>query len=161
PGRPAVLRQTLDALAAWLQTAAPAVATPPAAAPADADTAATTPHLLYLPGPAHLRIAVQVDGRTTVREVDIGERALLDEVAALRQAVQDPGRDPRPLAQALYARLWAPVADLLPPDAPLQIQAEGVLRYLPFGLLHDGGGWLLERHTLAMDAGPPPARAQQ
>lgn len=161
PDRPAVLRQTLDALVAWLQTAAPAVVTSPAAAPADADDATTVPHLLYLPGPEHLRIAVQVDGRTTVREVDIGERGLLDEVAALRQAVQDPGRDPRPLAQALYARLWAPVADLLPPDAPLQIQAEGVLRYLPFGLLHDGGGWLLERHTLAMDAGPPPARAQQ
>jgi hypothetical protein len=53
------------------------------------------------------------------------------------------------------------VADLLPPDAPLQIQAEGVLRYLPFGLLHDGQGWLLTRHTLAMDAGPAPAGARR
>lgn len=161
PDRPAVLRQTLDALIAWLQTASPAVAMPTAAAPADADTVATTPHLLYLPGPAHLRIAVRAGGLSTVREVDIGERELLDEVAALRQAVQDPGRDPRPAAQALYARLWAPVADLLPPDAPLRIQAEGVLRYLPFGLLHDGQGWLLTHHTLAMDAGLPAAEARQ
>ena len=112
--------------------------------------------MLFLPGPQHLRIAVQVADRTTVREVNVGERDLLDQVAALRQAVQDPGSDPRPAAQALYARLWAPVAALLPPDAPLRIQAEGVLRYLPFGLLHDGQSWLLERHTLAMDAGPAP-----
>jgi hypothetical protein len=69
----------------------------PPCAPSDAGgRAATGPHLLYLPGPEHLRIAVQTDGRTTVREVDVGERELLERVAALRQAVQDPGSDPRP-----------------------------------------------------------------
>lgn len=159
PERPVALAQALDALQRWLQTEPAADV---AATPTPAETAPPTggPHLLYLPGPEHLRIAVQAGGRTTVREVDIGERALLDQVAALRQAVQDPGSNPRPVAQALYARLWAPVADLLPPDAPrLQVQAEGVLRYLPFGLLHDGQGWLLERHTLAMGAGPAPAAA--
>ena len=159
PARPAVLGQTLDALAAWLQREPAAEA--PTPAPHEALAPGGAPHLLYLPGPEHLRIAVQAGGLSTVREVDIGERELLDQVAALRQAVQDPGRDPRPVAQALYARLWTPVADLLPPDAPLRIQAEGVLRYLPFGLLHDGQDWLLARHTLAMDAGPPPAEARQ
>ena len=167
--RPAIFAQALAALQALLQaepgaeTAAPSITPVPPLAPLPtlAAAPATGPHLLYLPGPEHLRIAVQTDGRTTVREVDVGERELLERVAALRQAVQDPGSDPRPAARALYTLLWAPVADLLPPDAPLQIQAEGVLRYLPFGLLHDGQGWLLTRHTLAMDAGPAPAGARR
>lgn len=154
---------------------------PPPAAPAPAPALALggPPRVLYLPGTRTLRIAVQHDGQTTVREVPLPEEQLLQQIAALRRALQDPASDPRPLAHALYRQLWAPVADLLPPSSappsagpaapppPLvRVHPVGALRYLPFGVLFDGTHWLVERTTLALDGGmpaptrpaPPPAR---
>ncbi len=79
-------------------------------------------------------------------------------------------RSPRPEvpAAALHALILAPFAAHLK-DAPVvYIAADGVLRDLPFGALHDGQGWLIERHAFVtasmltlhrMDREPPPVEA--
>jgi len=149
------------------------LARPPAGAPAPAhDAGATTialaavpessrgkgiTRVVYLPGPDALHIAVQSpEGQATVREVAVGDADLLDHVATLRRAVQNPAADPLPAAQALHALLWAPIADLVPTGdhaPPVRLRAEGVLRYLPFAVLHDGQRWLVEQATLSLDGG--------
>ncbi|KQR43085.1 CHAT domain-containing protein [Acidovorax sp. Leaf160] len=126
-------------------------ALPPAPPPGGGIT-----RVVYLPGPDALYIAVQSQGQATVREVAVSDADLLDHVAALRRALQNPGADPLPAAQALHALLWAPIADLVPTGdhaPPVRLRAEGVLRYLPFAVLHDGQRWLVEQATLSLDGG--------
>lgn len=126
------------------------------------------PHVYYLPTPERLRIAVVHAGRTEVVDVPVAEAALLRHIADLRAVLQNPARDARPQAQALYALLWAPIAHLLPPESGSRVvlHPEGALRYLPFGTLHDGTRWLVQRHALSLNAGagrqrePAPAPRQ-
>ncbi len=148
------LDATVQALLAALDIS-PVVALPATPGDMPVSAAATsTPRIHYLPTPERLRIAVVHDGRTAVVDVPVTEAALLHHIAALRRVLQNPAKDARPQAQALYALLWAPIAHLLPPTdgAPVVVHTEGALRYLPFATLHDGTRWLVEKHTLALNA---------
>ncbi len=118
-------------------------------------SATATPQVFYLPTPDRLRIAVARGEALDVVDVPVTEAELLRHIADLRRVLQNPAVDARPQAQALYALLWAPIAHLLPTDPGLTVvlHPEGGLRYLPFATLFDGQHWLVERHTLALNAG--------
>jgi CHAT domain-containing protein len=64
----------------------------------------------------------------------------------------DPKSNLLPAAQSLYQLLIAPVAaDLNQAGAKtIMLSLDGALRYLPFGALHDGSRYLVERWNLPM-----------
>ncbi|MFL6209289.1 MAG: CHAT domain-containing tetratricopeptide repeat protein [Pyrinomonadaceae bacterium] len=80
-------------------------------------------------------------------EYPIKEAELNRKVAAFREALQDPRRDPRPLAQELYKIIVGPIAqDLAEAHAEtLMWSLDGTLRYVPLAALHDGDKYLVER----------------
>ncbi|OBV36551.1 CHAT domain-containing tetratricopeptide repeat protein [Janthinobacterium psychrotolerans] len=125
-------------------------------------------HLSYLVTGQRLRIVARRAGRaaTHVYNVAIDERALAQRIARLRRSAQDPGVDAKAEAQALYALLIAPAHAELAGATSLSLSLDGVLRYLPFAMLHDGRRWLVERLAVSLQAGtgtvepaPAPARA--
>jgi CHAT domain-containing protein len=70
--------------------------------------------------------------------------ALLDSHAALlatRVALQ---------AQALYRLIWQPLAPLLEGIERVVLVPHRELHYVPWCALHDGSGWLIERHELSV-----------
>ena len=109
-------------------------------------------HLTYLVTDTRLRIVAQRGGRSgsTIHDVAIDERALAQRIARLRRSAQDPGLDARADAQALYALLLAPASRELDGATSLSLSLGGVLRYLPFAMLHDGRRWLVERLPVSL-----------
>jgi CHAT domain-containing protein len=86
------------------------------------------------------------------RVAPIGAADLNRQVETLRQALQDPRRDPRPAAQALYGALIAPIAPDLEAAGitTLMVSLDGTLRYVPLAALHDGERYLTERYALSV-----------
>ncbi|MGK5024289.1 CHAT domain-containing protein [Janthinobacterium sp. RB2R34] len=113
-----------------------------------------TLHLTYLVTGQRLRIVARRAGRSTthVYNVAIDESALARHIARLRRSAQDPGLDARADAQALYALLIAPAHAELARASSLSLSLGGVLRYLPFAMLHDGRRWLVERLPVSLQA---------
>lgn len=104
--------------------------------------------LTYLVGERRLRIVVQHDRTARIVTLDTGEAELARGIAQLRSLAQDPGKDPRAQAQRLYSQLLRPVSGELAQARSLTLSLTGVLRYLPFSMLHDGRRWLVERLPL-------------
>lgn len=78
--------------------------------------------------------------------------------AAVNRAVQDlrielvsPGTGVPPTAQRLYDWLLRPFAQQLRAVHHLQVVPDGALRYVPFGSLHDGQRYVVERHSVAVE----------
>ena len=95
---------------------------------------------------------IVIAGPTMVaREYAIADKDLYRKVAAFRQVILDPARDPRPLAQELYRVLIGPIqADLEQAQAQTLIWSlDGVLRYVPLAALYDGEHFLVEKYSLA------------
>ena len=108
--------------------------------------------LHYVPLPERTHIIVTTRDVQLAREVKIGEAALNQKIAKLREVLQDRRRDPRPLAQELYGLLLKPVAaDLDQAGAKtVMLSLNGSLRYLPFAALYDGKRYVVERYALAL-----------
>ena len=108
--------------------------------------------LHYVPLPKRTHIILTTRDVQLAREVNIGEEALNQKIAKLREALQNPRSDPRPLAQALYGLMLKPVAaDLEQAGArTVMLSLNGNLRYLPFAALHDGKRYVVERYALAL-----------
>jgi CHAT domain-containing protein len=89
-------------------------------------------------------------GVQLARNVKIKTQDLSRQVAELNRLLRDPKADPLPAAQALYKLLLAPVEqDLQQAGAKtVMLSLDGVLRYLPFGVLHDGQRYALQRWNL-------------
>jgi CHAT domain-containing protein len=164
------MNRLLDqATAAWSAPAPPdavaavrAGSVPDGAEQATVARAALPPgrlQLTYLVSERRLRIVVQHDGVARVVTLDTGEAGLAREIALLRRLAQDPGKDPRPQAQRLYARLLKPVERELSQARSLTLSLNGVLRYLPFAMLHDGRQWLVERLPVQVAGGGSGAAA--
>lgn len=64
------------------------------------------------------------------------------QVASLTQNVQR-------LLHQLYQDLWAPIAERVDGYAKVIVVPHGSLHYLPFHALHDGAGYLVERHEFS------------
>lgn len=91
-------------------------------------------------------------GLTLHRQVDIPRAEVARLVLDALQAIEDVSPDAEGHLQALYRVLFAPVADDLA-QAGVQVvmlNLDGFLRYVPFAALHDGKGWLIERHAFAV-----------
>ena len=160
----AALHGLLDeATAAWSAPAQPAGVAGVALAGADADAApdgagrtgpgraALRPgrlHLTYLVGERHVRLVAQHGSVARVVTLDVDEAGLARDIALLRSQAQDPGKDPRAQAQRLFRQLLGPVLPELGRARTLTLSLGGVLRYLPFAMLHDGRRWLVERLPL-------------
>lgn len=77
-------------------------------------------------------------------------KGLEQEVRALREALKSYDRDTyKPMAQALYARLIAPLPEALGRPR-LIIVAHGALHYLPWAALFDGRQFLVDKAALQM-----------
>lgn len=128
-------------------------------------------HLTYLPGGHRMRLVVQHGSIARVVTLDVDEAGLVRDIALLRRLAQDPGKDARAQAQRLFHQLLGPVLPELARARTLTLSLGGVLRYLPFAMLHDGRRWLVERLPLqvagsadidsaaARLAGPPRPRS--
>jgi CHAT domain-containing protein/Tfp pilus assembly protein PilF len=108
--------------------------------------------LTYLMAPDRVRLIAQVGSSLETRSLAITTAALNKMVFEFRQALQDPGSDPLPLAQRLYGALVLPVQSSLSAAEveALELVLDGALRYLPYGALHDGHGFLLERYRIGL-----------
>lgn len=126
----------------------------PAASVQEAPLKRGTLHLTYLVTGQRLRIVARRAGKagSRIHDVAIDERTLARHIARLRHSAQDPGSDAVLDAQALYALLIAPARRELAGATSLSLSLDGVLRYLPFAMLHDGRRWLVERLPVSLHA---------
>jgi CHAT domain-containing protein len=115
--------------------------------------------LFTVVGEEKYRVILVTPDAQVAREYAVKSADLNRKVLEFREAVQNPGLDPRPLAQELYKIVVGPVAnDLEQAHAKtLMWSLDGVLRYLPIAALHDGEGYLIQRYqtvifTLASSA---------
>ncbi len=95
-----------------------------------------------------IRILVVTSQTQVAREYPIKSDDLRAKVLAFRQVLQDPTRDPRPLAHDLYTILVGPIEkDLAGANATtLMWSLDDVLRYLPMAALYDGKEYMVERY---------------
>jgi CHAT domain-containing protein/tetratricopeptide (TPR) repeat protein len=100
------------------------------------------------------RVAILLASPNAViaRESKIKRQDLYAQAVAFRKALSNPNEDPKPLAQALYQVLIAPIAgDLRQAGAKtLMLDLDGVLRYVPFSALYDGKNYLVESTSVVM-----------
>lgn len=89
-------------------------------------------------------------GVQLARSVRVNQKDLNRQVLEYQRLLRDRKSDPLPAAQALYRLLLAPVAqDLEQAGAKtVMLSLDGVLRYLPFGSLHDGQRYAMQRWNL-------------
>ena len=118
------------------------------------DQIAESPHtvaLYTMVTSDHYRVIVITAGATVAREFAITDTELNKKVADFEQALRDPRRDPKPLAQDLYTILIGPVkADLEQAKAETLVWSlDGVLRYVPMAALYDGKRYVVETYNTA------------
>jgi len=89
-------------------------------------------------------------GVQIARSTRINSTQLNRQIAEFRRLLRDPKSNVLPASQALYQLLLAPVAqDLEQAGAKtVMLSLDGALRYLPFGALHDGQGFIVQRWNL-------------
>jgi CHAT domain-containing protein/tetratricopeptide (TPR) repeat protein len=128
--------------------------------PAGADLRKNVPSgtalLQYLLTGDHLRIVLTAAGLVRSYDVRIAEREVNRLTYRLRITLQDRADGFKDSARRLHELLIAPViADLHATGArTLGLSLDGVLRYLPFAVLHDGNRYMLDDFALAFAAGP-------
>lgn len=88
---------------------------------------------------------VQLARRTKIKSTELSRQ-----IAEFRRMLRDPKSNLLPASQALYQLLVAPVAQDLEQAGvkTVMLSLDGALRYVPFGALHDGQGYLALRWNL-------------
>jgi len=119
------------------------------------DLGAGTVALRTLVGEKTYRVILVTSSQKTpaiAGEYSIGREELRRKVFAFRQALQNPARDPKPLAQDLYRILIGPVAGELESAqaTTLMLDLDDVLRYIPLAALHDGQEYLAAKYRTAI-----------
>jgi CHAT domain-containing protein len=91
-------------------------------------------------------------GVQLARSVKVNSTELNRQISEFRRLLRDPKSNLLPASQALYQLLVAPVAqDLEQAGAKtVMLSLDGALRYVPFGALHDGQRYLVQRWNLPM-----------
>lgn len=89
-------------------------------------------------------------GIQLARSIKVNSTDLNRKISEFRRLLRDPKSNLLPTSQALYQLLIAPVAqDLEQAGAKtIMLSLDGTLRYLPFGALHDGQRYLIQRWNL-------------
>lgn len=103
--------------------------------------------------PDRIELLLQLDGRLRKHTVTVEQSVVTDNALRLRELAQDASSTRfLPYAQRLYRWLIAPVKAQL--DAvgarTLVVIPDGVLRVVPFAVLHDGDSYLLADYALAI-----------
>jgi len=124
----------------------------PGTAPPARKTAPGTAAIYTIVEPDRLLLVVMTSTGPVARAVTIKSDILYRKVLALRNAFQDPTRDPRPLSAELYKIIVGPLeADLKDAHAATLLWSlDDALRYLPVAALYDGKEYLVERYNLAV-----------
>jgi len=109
-------------------------------------------HYLITADKVHILLTtpdIQLARHSIIKAADLNKK-----IFALRDAVSNPKLDPRPQAKELYDILLAPVMkDLEASQAKtLMLSLDGALRYLPFGVLHNGTTYVAENYRTVMYA---------
>lgn len=122
-----------------------------------------TTRIRYLVLRDRLRIlGLHADGSWR-RDVMLPVGALNQQVFALRQAMQQPGRDAQEPAAGLYGHVFEPFAGEVEASSTQRIELvlDGTLRYVPFAALFDGRRYLIERYAIVVrtPAAPRTTRA--
>ena len=102
--------------------------------------------------PDRVELLLAAHGRLVRRSVPIDQATLATNALQLRELIQTDDNDRfLPYAQRLYRWLIAPLAaELTAAQAEtLVVVPDGVLRVIPFGVLHDGEHYLVEKYALA------------
>jgi CHAT domain-containing protein len=97
-------------------------------------------------------ILLTTSGIQIARGSEIDSKELNRLISDLRRLLQDPKSNPMMASQRLYNILMAPIAKDID-DAKIKtvmLSLDGALRYLPFGALHDGERYLVNRWNLPM-----------
>ncbi len=99
-----------------------------------------------------LHLIVVSSDAQVARTVEVHEGLLNGVIAAFRQALQDPTRDPRAAAKELYDYLIKPIEkDLVQANAKAILWSlDRSLRYVPMGALYDGKRYAIERWPMAV-----------
>lgn len=107
-------------------------------------------HFLVMDDKVHLLLTLPEV--LLARQSPISEKELNKKIQILRNALQDPQQDPRPLGLELYQILIAPVAAELQAahTRTLMVSLDGSLRYLPMAALYDGEHYLAESYALTL-----------
>ncbi|MDT9000840.1 CHAT domain-containing protein [Paucibacter sp. APW11] len=123
-----------------------------------------TLHAYLLAGERQLSIVLLGRRHSRVVQVPMSMQALAEQIASLRDATQARA-DVQVRGEALYRQLGHPVAQAAQAERAgrIVLWLDGPLRYLPFGLLHDGHHYLAASYRLVLagstGAGEPrPAR---
>jgi CHAT domain-containing protein len=100
---------------------------------------------------------VQLARRTKIKSTELNRQ-----IAEFRRLLRDPKSNLLPVSQALYQLLVAPVAQDLDQAGvkTVMLSLDGALRYLPFGALHDGQGYLAQRWNLPIYTSVTKSRLQ-
>ncbi|MGH8175289.1 MAG: CHAT domain-containing protein, partial [Steroidobacter sp.] len=104
----------------------------------------------YLVRPERTRVLLTHNEVRTSWDIPVESEALNRSVFELRQALQNPRNDPRPASRQLHRLLLQPLEHTLRQyDVDtLTLILDGALRYVPFGVLHDGERYLIERYAI-------------
>ena len=102
--------------------------------------------------PTKLFLIVTTAESQTSHTYPIAAPDLYRKVLALRNALQDPTRDPRPLSAELYKIIVGPIEADLKAAHPKTLlwSLDDALRYLPISALYDGHHYLVERYDNAL-----------
>lgn len=102
-------------------------------------------------------LIVIAPGFTVPRESMIAQADLEKKILDFREALREPGKDPRPLGEDLYKLLIEPVKDDLEHAQAhtLVWYLDDLLPYIPMAALYDGQHYLVESYsTVTLPAGP-------
>lgn len=97
-----------------------------------------------------VNLLLTTPGVQLARTTKIKSRDLNRQIAEFRRVLRDPKSNPLPASQALYKLLIEPIAqDLEQAGAKtVMLSLDGALRYVPFGALHDGQRYAMQRWSL-------------
>lgn len=98
----------------------------------------------------HVGMLLTTPGVQLARSTRVNSKDLNRLIAEFRRQLRDPKSNLLPTSQALYQLLVAPVVkDLEQAGAKtVMLYLDGVLRYVPFGALHDGQRYMVQRWNL-------------
>lgn len=99
-----------------------------------------------------VHLFLTLPGLTLHRQVDMPKADVARQVLDALQAIEDVSPEAHAHLQGLYQVLFAPVAaDLAQAGTEVvMLNLDGFLRYVPFAALHDGDGWLIEKHAFTL-----------
>lgn len=117
----------------------------------DRPTDRHTLHAYFVQAEHHLSLLTIGPHRQQLHRLAMDKTLLDRDIAAFVEALQQRG-DVLPMAQTLYRRFGAALdaAALAQGAQRIHLWLDGSLRYVPFGALHDGRRWMVEKYRIML-----------